>query len=379
MSRTDSYISLLAKYGNILFSKTLAKEDMLSLYRATKLLKSSDILYSHITKYISEGSAAKLIFLTLNLAMFAYQYTYASWFLYLTTTLSGLNLLYRIIFTNPLLFVTYFLSFYLRLLGESDKSKFNKVATFFNLPSYDEMAQALQTKEKVQEVVNNIINSKFIQNIVNHIPEGSFLNREQISDLLTKILLEQGIATYFADISQTAESVSNKMGKLFETLIKILFKYQEKIKKDVKVEIPAFYTDRTLDTQLMYDKLLDEIDDIKQKLKKVPKKKKKRIQAMIEKAVKERVESFEEKELKGKPCLDECKERAKTSLGCRCSSSCDVSVVGGKTWCWVDPKTCKKGKKLNKYLGYAYDYCDKNKTSKNCFTGVKYERCETKS
>jgi hypothetical protein len=79
-------------------------------------------------------------------------------------------------------------------------------------------------------------------------------------------------------------------------------------------------------------------------------------------------------------CLDQCKNRVKTEMGCYCESDCGpTTFLGGKNWCWVDKEKCKKGKYLNQALsGKAYDRCNPKMVDpkKKCFTGLKYTDCQ---
>jgi hypothetical protein len=75
-------------------------------------------------------------------------------------------------------------------------------------------------------------------------------------------------------------------------------------------------------------------------------------------------------------CKEECRERVKTISGCYCESDCGSTFyLGGKTWCYVDPKKCNK-KVFKDKDNRSYDYCDKKVVKPKCFTGYKYKTCD---
>jgi hypothetical protein len=354
---------IFSKFLNItdwIFSNALDVNDKISLYEAQKLLKFSPFVYDNVTAYFSEKNAANSLFIAVNLAQVVYQYLFASWFMYLTTSVSGIKKLYKVIFQNPILGIFFYFSFYYRMIGETDKNKFNKIAEFFNLPKHEDLG----SKKFIEKFTNEV--SKKLTDTIS-------VNEYEVTakELIHKVFSENAIAA----------SIESSPIKIYN-ILEYLLKEKENNKILMDIEYAAVYIDkRTVETQRDLDEFSDFVttnrDSIEKQIKKeIGSRKggKKRIANL-------RLEQIVEKKTdEGEPlCLDKCKSRVKTVSGCYCEGDCgSTTFLGGKSWCYVDPNKCKR-KYLNKYLGRTYDFCDNKKlSSPKCFTGLKYKNCVVK-
>lgn len=342
MSANKQFSKFLFVAGR-LFSLLLDEDDMFSLYSSRKVLKANETVYKSATKYLSENNAVNAIFISVNLASIVYQYCYATWFMYYISTMSGIKKLYKVIFQNPILGVFFYISFYFRLIGETDKTKFDSVAKIFNLPSYDEFNISTHL-------------SLFISNI-SKILIGETENESQIRDSL---LLVSTIL-----IADTTEKIPITLLGLLEPVVK----------KQI-IENPVIYLkNESLETKadlLEWQEFVLKNRKTIEKNISIPKKKKKRVKAKLQQLI-------ELKDLTGNVlCLDTCKERVKTSLGCFCESDCQSSLFSSRKTCYVDAKKCQKSKHLMSGFFGTYDYCDKGKSKPVCFTGLEYKDCVEK-
>ena len=353
---------IFSKFLNMtdwIFSKALDPNDKLSLYGAKKLLKISPFVYDNVTAHFSEKNAVNALFIAVNLANVLYQYTYATWFMYLSTTVSGIKKLYKVILQNPILGIFFYFSFYFRMIGETDKQKFNKIAEFFNLPIHED----LTSKKFIGEFMNNISQKLTGEQVTGYTVETK--------KLIHKIFSENVITAI-------TEGLPITIYNILEYLVKD--KGNNKIIMDIKYA--AVYIDkRTVETQRDLDEFSDFVtqnrDDIEKQIKKEiggRKGRKKRLANLRLQQVVER------KTAEGDVmCLDDCKSRVKTRSGCYCEGDCGSTMfLGGKSWCYVDQNKCK-AKKLSKHFGRTYDFCDSKKISNpKCFTGFKYKDCIVK-
>jgi hypothetical protein len=294
----------------------------------------------------------------MNLAVVAWQWIFAptsTWFSYFTTSLSGLKKIYQCIFTNPLYGLLFYGTFYLKLLGgTSDEKRFDQVAKALNLPTHADMGVV-----------------KTFSKIIDYVPTWIIGDEITGYKLATRDLLKKIVSGVTVFGTQTL---------IEKTLIDSIRKSNDKISK---ISNPAVYIDSRdrfdFDDTDIQDQIIfikKEHTNIKKYLKKHynPKNKKIKKQMFMEIA---QVKAPDGHVI----CLNKCQKRVKTQMGCYCEGDCGrTTFLSGKKWCWVDPEKCKKGKYLEKYRGYAYDFCDNNKLSKKkkCFTGVSYTDCEIK-
>ena len=349
------YFSRFLNFAGWIFSNTLDKSDMISLYGAKKLLKVSPFIYKNMTAYLSENNAANAIFLAINLAVVAYQYIYSSWFLYLITTFSGIKKLYKVILQNPILGIFFYFSFYFKLLGETDKEKFNKVALAFNLPIHEDF-----------------IGSTFLSQSMTNISEK--LSGEDVTGYKKKkkktahkIISEQ-------IVSAKIEGLPMTIGKL---LHHVVTKENDTLQE---IKNPAVYVDsRTIETQRDFDEFAEFVTTHKREIQKQIKKE---VGSKNKRAKKLRLQQIVEKKNPDGDvvCLDMCEPRLETAVGCYCEGECGPTIfLAGASWCYVDPNKCKRGKYLPKHLGKAWDRCDPTKvTTPKCFTGMHYSDCQVK-
>lgn len=324
-----------------LFSLLLDEDDMFSLYKSRKVLKANETVYKSATKYLSENNAVNAIFISVNLASIVYQYCYATWFMYYISTMSGIRKLYKVIFQNPILGVFFYISFYFRLIGETDKNKFDSIAKVFNLPTYDEF-----------DIQKHL--SKFISNISKTLI-GNVENEGQILDAL--MLVSTNL------ISENVSAFPNTILNLLEPVVK------EDIIKNPVIYLKDDSLETKADLLEWQDFVLKNRKTIENKIS-IPKKKKKKVKAKLQQLLEIRDVATQKT-----VCLDKCKERVKTSLGCFCESDCQSSLFSSKKTCYVDPKKCNKSKHLMSSIFGYYDNCDKGKSKPVCFTGLEYKDC----
>lgn len=334
----------IIKNSDKLFKLLLAQEDMFTLHYAKKCIKLTNFLHRNCTAYYSDTTATYLIYMAVNLGIVTYQYAYATWFLYLTTTFSGLKKLYKVVFKNPILGIFFYVSFYAQALGDADKHKFDLVSKKLGFPLHEDL-----------------IDKKYL---------GIFT--EKIGEMFngTKI---QG---YKLTIKQILRNVAGIMlAQKIEGLGPIIVGSIEKSSKDIEnLEYAAIVlTNRDVFEEAEYDEWVEYTKTNKTKIQKsvkIPKKHKKKYKMQLQKVI--------ERKNNGKIiCQDECKKRTKTSMGCFCESDCGASMIlGGKEWCYVDPQKCEKAKKLPSFLGKKYDFCNSSKlTEPRCYTGTRYKKC----
>jgi hypothetical protein len=353
----NHFFSRFYNFANKLFELALDPGDMITFYQAKKVVKASSFLKHQLTQYMSVENAAGAVFLASNLGILYYQYCYSSWFLYLLTTFSGIKKLYQVILQNPLLGVFFYLSFYFRLLTETDKEKFNAVAKVLGLPSHDSFSGSTLVKEWIQNVVPNLMKKfKWV----------NLKNIQNINVLLQNVVLEQLVA----------KTVENSPKYLTRLLKKVATSGEL-----TKLPASALYVSKhTLETRSELEEFLnyvrEEHENIlkhvsRQKGSKQKSKRKLKLQQLVER-----------KSDTGETlCLNTCKHRVKTKLGCYCEGDCGPTFFfSGKSWCFVDPEKCKRGKYVPRFFGLSYDTCDVSKTTvqPNCYTGEKYKACKVK-
>lgn len=346
------------KYFNKIVEQLVSPEDMITMYYADKILHSTPFLYKSLTRYMNDSNAARMIQLTMNLAVITWQWAFSwtsTWFMYFVTSLSGLKKIYECVFVNPIYGLLYFGTFYIKLIGgTSDVDKFNKIAKALHLPKHSDMGA-----------------STTFSKIVNNVPETILGYSYSGYSIQVKGLLKSIAANIVAAPSQLI---------LHKVLITSLKETNSNISK---ISDPAVYiSDRDkfdfddIDIQAQLSFIKKENINIKKYIKKYinPKKKQLKKQKFMEIV---QVKAPEGHVI----CLDKCKNRVKTKMGCYCEGDCGkTTFLNKKSWCWVDPSKCKKGKYLDTVKGRAYDYCDKKYVtkSKKCFNGNKYTDCITK-
>ena len=145
-------------YINSIIQYVLAEEDIISLNTARSVLHSTTFMYKGLTKFMSDVNATRMVQLSMNLAVIAWQFVFATtstWFSYYMTSPSGLKKVYQCIFTNPLYGLLFYGTFYLKLIGgTSDEKKFDHIASVLGLPKHADMGV-----------------DKTLSKIINYVPE----------------------------------------------------------------------------------------------------------------------------------------------------------------------------------------------------------------
>lgn len=355
MSTTDRKIGVFFELAEWLFNKCLAQEDKVSLHTCKKLVRASPFLYESLTTYLSENNAAKILFIAINLATVVYQYAFSTWFMYLVTSVSGFKKLFSVVLQNPVLGVFFYLSFYFRLISETDRDKFNTVAELFNLPLHQDF-----------------VGATFLTALLTNV--GALVSRENVGSyssviqhLVNKLVSEQVVA-------QGVERVPTLLAKVLTSAAKSE-SLQSKLPGDAAVYVEA----RNEESQSDIDEFREYVTKHKKSLEKHFRSKK-RAKTRAGRVKLQQV--LEKRDEQGKVvCLDRCKQQTRTKVGCYCESECGPTMFFGNTsWCFVDPTKCKKAQYLPKYLGKPYDMCEKSSVTKAplCFTGYRYTDCITK-
>lgn len=342
-------------YINTILPYVIPKEDTIKLPIAKKILHATPFIHRSLTKYMSDADAARMIQLSMNLAVVSYQWVFAptsTWFSYYLTSPSGLKKMYQCIFTNPIYGLLFYSTFYLKMLGgTSDEKKFDKVASIIGFPTHADLG-----------------GNEVLGKIADNVPEIITGQKIYGYKIVTKDLLKaiaSGVLTFGA----------------VTTIDKILIGSLKQTNPEIsRIKNPAVYiSDRDRfdfddnDIQEQLDFIHREHTNIKKYAKKYinPKNKQLKKQKFMQVA--------QVKDTHGKTiCLNKCEHRIKTQMGCYCEGNCGTTTfLGGKKWCWVDPEKCKNGKYLRKHRGYAYDLCNNNLSkTKKCFTGRRYTDCD---
>ncbi len=343
----NTYFSNIVKVASKLFTSALDKDDTLSLYRCRKLVKASPFIHNALTSVFTEANASYAIYISVNLATVVYQNLYASWFLYFVTSIGAMKKILYFIFENQTLGVFFFVSFYFRMLASPDIERFDNIAKFLNLPQHADLGQ-----------------DKFIADLVKTLPDKLAVSNSNLKNITTAILIKVASIT-------TATGIAS-LPVLLETLIT-----SEEIEVIPKPAVYITPKDVLTETDMkeMHDKIIElRKTELKKLKKKIPGKKKKKLKLKLQQIIEKKTDTGEI------ICLDECKEKMQTRLGCYCESDCGKTFkIGGKSWCYVNADKCKRGKYLPRYMGYAYDYCDKNNvTTKKCYSGTRYIDCDIK-
>ena len=323
----NRYLAKTLSFVNTVTGMLLDKSDMLSLYSCKKLVRTSAFVRANLMRYLTEESAAAIIFIAVNIGILTYQYT-SGWFTYYTTTPSGLRKLYKMIFQNPLMLFFWYGSFYFQILDNSDKETINSLAKFSNLfPEYASEAGRIQTL------------------------------------IVTKL---QGIYADKLSLSEWLESV--------------LFRSEPELKRldNLAIYIEPDTVEKKSDIDEFYDFVISHRQEIEKTVSKEAGKKKRRRAALLKSRLEKKTETGETM------CLDECEPRIKTDAGFYCESDCGKTAwfLKQNPWCYVDPQKYTKADRkriergLEKTLGRYYDTCNpEQQKTRKCFTGLHYQDC----
>ena len=349
----DNYFSKFINYANSIFSVALDPNDMVSLYHAKKILKSSYFIYNNTTKVLSENSASSAIFIAINLGTVVYQYLYASWFLYLTTTLSGIKKLYMVILQNPILGIFFYFSFYFKIISEPDREKFNHIAGVLNLNKHEDFLGRNFIGQLADKIANVLAGVPLLLGY-----------KHELKNILHKVFSENVMATL-------VEGTPVKLARLLTHTVEAM----NAEFSNSRIATALYVENRTVETQRDYDELAEFLSvnrrDINREVKKTVGGKKKNQRKL-------KLQQIVETKTPGGDviCLDVCKSRTKTTSGCYCEGDCGPTIfLGGKSWCFVDPNKCKNGKYLRKTFGKSWDTCTGELGKPTCYTGLAYKNC----
>lgn len=359
LSINDKFLRFF-EFAGWLFSKTLSPNDKISLHTIKKLLRASPFVYQSLTEYLSEDVAAKALFLAINLATVVYQYGVASWFMYLLTSMSGLRKLFSVVLQNPMLGVFFYLSFYFRLVSETDSAKFNTMAEALHLPLHEDF-------------VGSLFLTTLLTNVASLVSGESVSGYEGVvQKLIRKLISEQVLAPGVENLPSLLNSLLTRAAKNPDLELGLTRNnsatavYVEGRNEESQSDLAEFREFVTTNRKAIEQ-------EVRSKNKSKNRAGKLQLQKVLEK-----------RDSDGQViCLDTCKKQTKTKVGCYCESECGPTFLLGKeSWCFVDPAKCKKAKYLPRYMGRTYDKCDVQDVPLTlkpmCFTGFQYKECESK-
>jgi hypothetical protein len=345
-------------YINTILPYILAEEDTIKLSTAKKILNSTSFIHKKLTKFFSESDAARMVQLTMNLAVVSYQWVFATtstWFSYYLTSPSGLKKMYQCVFTNPIYGLLFYSTFYLKILGgTSDETKFNRVASVIGFPTHVDMGG----NKVLSKIVNNVPEIITGQTVYGY----KIITKDILKAIASSVLTFGAVTTVDKILVRSLKQTNPEISSLKSSAVYIA----DRDRFD--------FDDNDIQDQLNFIK--KEYTNIKKYAKKYinPKNKQLKKQKFMQIA---QVKAPDGHVM----CLNKCQHKIKTQMGCYCEGDCGTTTfLGGKKWCWVDPEKCKNGKYLSKHRGYAYDLCDTTNLSKTkkCFTGRRYTDCTTR-
>jgi hypothetical protein len=297
----------------------------------------------------------KMIQLVMNGALIAYQtFRPGTWFTYFLTMPSGLRKIYQCIFRNPIYGILYYCTFYFRVLGESDKEKFNSIAKLLRFPQHD----------SGEKLVSGIATS-IVDNSSTVLIDAEIVDRDTAISVLkfisAKTLTIGSTKTIDYVVSSAVESSPEL--KVHDRDYAVYLDKQDKFD----------FNNKEIREQLLF---IFNKSQVKREVKSYVKNPKDKRAKSI---VKERLLTM--KTPTGETiCLDECKPRLKTQSDCYCESECGkTTFLSDRKWCWVNSGKCKRPRHLDTFMGREYDYCDFAKqTEPVCFSGTKMVPCQKK-
>jgi len=341
------------KYINNVVGIMLAPDDIISIRRCKKILTANPQIHNALTfgkpeSKSREDNAVKMIQLVCNCVSIYYQYMFpGTWFTYFLTTFSGMKKIYHFIFQNPIYGLLFYSTFYFKILDTYDKDKFNQISTALNLPKHED---AMSNKFLDAIVVNS---SKYMEVSIEYKNEVETFMKGVASAVISTAG-QKSLEKVFVNVLQDTKSIKYTAIYIPE---RDRFDFDDTVIQD---QLEMLRKNRSNIKAFMRQQGV--------KLKKKQLKKKAFLQIA------------QLKDPEGNViCLDQCKSRVKTRLGCYCEGDCGpTTFLGGKNWCWVDKTKCKKGKSLEKgFRGKAYDLCNPIMVdpTKKCFTGLGYTEC----
>jgi len=278
---------------NMVFKNTIP-DDMISYSTCYKIIGNK--YFQNLTNSIgNKYTCINILYLTINTSIFLYEYTQATWFFLYFMTPSGFKIIKKLIYSNPIYILFFYLSFYIKVLTEPDIEKLNAVSNTLGLPTY-EYASGVRdlvdlSYDTVTTLVNNICekyeilipkeNTVFILTILKNISKNIISSKvENIGDLLVLS--------------------SNKIK------VKDIPKEKAIYKLDIDSEVEIL-----LWSEEIYKNMRNYYKEIKKQFK-TKRERKLALQKIVE---------LKNEEGKVK-CLEKCEKRIKTSNGCYCEGGC---------------------------------------------------------
>jgi len=236
-------------YINSIISKTTAPEDTISLYTAKNVLKSTSFLHKGLTAFMNESNAARMVQITMNLAVLVWQWGFSltnTWFSYFLTSPSGLKKVYQCILVNPLYGLLFYGTFYIKLLGgTSDEKRFDQISKIIGLPKHADMAADATLTKIINYISENITGDQeftlyktYIKIVISNIT--SSIAQQSLSKILVDSL--QQSEPDISKISKPAVYISDRDMIDFDDSdiqdqLKFLKKEHNNIKKYIKKQV----------------------------------------------------------------------------------------------------------------------------------------------
>jgi hypothetical protein len=298
----------------------LSKDDLISFSSAKKAVNSKWMEPWRIAfSAVDEETQIYLFQNTVNLAMIFYVYGFASWTLYLMTTVSGISKLQKVLLQSPIYAIPFFASFYTRGIvtsasgALSDLLKNETVETFIQT-TFE--AMGVKDLSQVKNIAEGVLDSVVGSNLRGlDEKENIPVPGEKYAEAVPKK------ACWFSD----RDSIT----------------YDDSYITEFYSKLPELIRQGTSKQQL------------------------------------------EMKTRQGTVCLKECKRRAKlvpeekvVRKGLEwCSSDC-AKTLGSSPWCYVEEGTLVNKKRT---LGKPWAGCDPQEVSATptCYSGYKYRECDS--
>jgi hypothetical protein len=369
-SMVSSFIISSSNFLNKAMSLIMTKDDLFSFTDAKRMVKTSSFLkpWRVAFSYLGEEGSARLFQTAVNLAFTFYIYGFASWTLYLFTTVSGIKTLQKVLLKNPIYSVPFFLSFYFKMLSGRDIQSIETVENIFGVKGlYVSFWDAIRAG-------NSSTLAKLVFSSSNYLLAKMNINAE-LSERVAEDISIQIIATL------STLTVFNKIQSLFsgeptESMVAAETDPAENMACYLTLRDDINYDDS--DFVDFYKKISQDgyVRDLKKLIKsELNTTNKTRVNAELSR----RLEKTDDN---GIPlCLDGCTTRSKTKSGNICESECGKSLILGNDWCYINKASISNPKLVGKKYGKKHwEECDPKKTTQKpvCFTGRKYKPCVKK-
>lgn len=335
----------------------LSSDDMISYSTAERIISSSyGSLWRSIFVHLNAKYQILLFQFLINTIVFMWQYT-SSWLTYFITSVSGIKLLYKVLFKQPGILIPFIISFLIIPLGSTDTFAITKIESLFGLDGSTQIRMWNATKNSQYSVLYEILD--FGMNIFSGLFGGVKLSDRYIRWATEKM------------ISVVMVIESTKIRKIDITK---LFTGSDNIFIPVKTEDIACFDKESIyidyndsDIRTFYDKVTT-----KEYIKEIEKEEKKKGGSKRDK--KERIQKrIELQDNTIRKCISGCNQRNRTIKGEWCKGECGSTMGFGNSWCRIEPNTSRH----RDVKRQGWDYCHTDRVSEKplCFTGSRFLPC----